>query len=146
VLNASGWLNAEAPENIKLISVTLDVLNASGWLNAEAPENMAYIVVTCAVLNASGWLNDEAPSNMCIIIVTLDVSHLSIDVLNVARSLNSAAMSVTIVTSHVLGSPWCFSPRQYSSIHVRSSCFVAGFGLLWPGLLLRRDRLAGFFD
>ena len=65
------------------------------------------------------------------IVVTCDVSHRSIGALNASPS-NRCDMSVTCVTSHVLGSPWFFSPRQYSSIHVRSSFFVVGFGR-WPG-------------
>jgi len=37
-------------------------------------------------------------------------------------------MSVTSVTSQVFGSPWFFTPSQYSSIHVLSSSFVCGWG------------------
>ena len=52
----------------------------------------------------------------------------------VSMFLNSSDMSVTLVTSQVLGSPWFFSPRQYSSIHVRSSFldWVCGCNV-WSG-------------
>ena len=36
VLKLSGWLNADAPLNMKPIAVTLEVSKLSGWLNADA--------------------------------------------------------------------------------------------------------------
>jgi len=37
VSKLSGWLNADAPWNIKPMLVTLEVSKPSGWLNADAP-------------------------------------------------------------------------------------------------------------
>ena len=36
VSKLSGWLNADAPQNIQCMSVTLEVSKLSGWLNADA--------------------------------------------------------------------------------------------------------------
>jgi len=49
VSKLSGWLNADAPQNIQLMSVTLDVSKLSGWSNADAPSNMPFMVVTLEV-------------------------------------------------------------------------------------------------
>ena len=40
--------------------VTLEVSKRSGWLNADAPENMWYMAVTLEVSKLSGWLNADA--------------------------------------------------------------------------------------
>ena len=42
------------------MSVTLDVSRVSGWLKADAKENMANMVVTRDVLRLSGWLKAVA--------------------------------------------------------------------------------------
>ena len=57
------WLNAEADQNIYLISVTFSVFQPPmSWLNAEAELNIALIKVTCAVFQSPmAWLNAEAP-------------------------------------------------------------------------------------
>ena len=36
VSKLSGWLNADAPQNIHCMSVTLEVSKLSGWLNTKA--------------------------------------------------------------------------------------------------------------
>eukprot|EP00964_Phaeocystis_antarctica_P161992 scaffold135351_cov187-Phaeocystis_antarctica.AAC.1 len=36
VSKLSGWLNADALKNMKLMAVTLEVSKLSGWLNADA--------------------------------------------------------------------------------------------------------------
>eukprot|EP00964_Phaeocystis_antarctica_P053768 scaffold31580_cov55-Phaeocystis_antarctica.AAC.1 len=41
------------------MSVTLEVLKFSGWLNADAPLNMKRMVVTLEVSKLSGWLNAD---------------------------------------------------------------------------------------
>ena len=41
--------------------VTLEVSKLSGWLNADAPENISDIVVTLEVSKLSGWSNADAP-------------------------------------------------------------------------------------
>ena len=43
------------------MSVTLEVSKLSGWLNADARQNMLYMSVTLEVLKLSDWLNDDAP-------------------------------------------------------------------------------------
>ena len=42
------------------MSVTLDVSKLTGWLNADAPQNVAVMVMTLDVSKLSGWLNDDA--------------------------------------------------------------------------------------
>ena len=61
VSKLSGWLNADALENIRCIVVTLEVSKLSGWLNADAPRNMLIMVMTLDVSKLSGWLNAGAP-------------------------------------------------------------------------------------
>ena len=39
------------------ISVTLEVSKLSGWLNADAEENIEFISVTLEVSKLTGWLN-----------------------------------------------------------------------------------------
>ena len=40
VSKLSGWLNADAESNMRLMVVTLDVSRLSGWLNTDAERNM----------------------------------------------------------------------------------------------------------
>ena len=60
VSKLSGWLNADAPENMPYMFVTLEASKLSGWLNADATENMPYMVVTLEVSKLSGCLNADA--------------------------------------------------------------------------------------
>ena len=57
------WLNFEAPQNMKLISVTADVSQDEiSPLKDNASSNMSFIVVTAEVFHFDkSWLNDEAP-------------------------------------------------------------------------------------
>ena len=41
---------------MKIMSVTRDVSKLSGWLKANAPENMPIMLVTLDVSKLSGWL------------------------------------------------------------------------------------------
>ena len=56
------WLNAEAEENIRDISVICAVFQLPmSWLNAEAYRNIPAISVICAVFQLPmSWLNAEA--------------------------------------------------------------------------------------
>ena len=56
------WLNAEASENMRSISVTWLVFQLPiGWLKEEASLNIPHILVTWLVSQLPmGWLNEEA--------------------------------------------------------------------------------------
>ena len=69
-------MNVNAPLNMSLMSVTLDVSKSSGWSNATAPRNMPLMSVTLDVSKSSGWLNAVAPLNMSDMSLTLNVTKM----------------------------------------------------------------------
>ena len=62
VSNIRCWSNAIVPVGERPLRavVTLDMPTPSGWLNADAPENMLPMLMTLEVSKLSGWLNAEA--------------------------------------------------------------------------------------
>ena len=93
--------NDGAPQNIRLMLVTLDVSqDPMGWSNATASSNMLLMSVTLEVSHESmGWLNTAVPANMRLMLVTLDVAHDLRGWLKAGVSENILFMSVSLDVS-----------------------------------------------